>query len=174
MDKLNVNDKPVNRQKFKLVTKPNASYEEYGWTEEFYNYMLYIEDFEPDHEWMNDPEILNNLGIIYNDGIGVGRNMQKAIMYYQKAIALDYDLARSNMADIYRKGVGGVPKNLEKAFKLYQDCHIPYAYYRVGEAYEFGWGVEQNIAEAKINYIVAYREGHHLALKKLKTFDFLK
>ena len=41
----------VNRCKFVLVTNPNASFEDYGWTEEFVEDMLYIEANEPDHEW---------------------------------------------------------------------------------------------------------------------------
>lgn len=167
-------NKPVNRVKFILTTNPNATFEDYGWTEEFVEEMLYVAEYEPDHEWMNDSEILNNLGIIFSDAVGVERDMQKAIMYYEKAIELDDDLARSNLADIYRKGTGGVAKNLEKAFELYKTCYLPYAYYRVGEAYENGWGVEQNLDKAKENYRVAYEEGHGLARKKLKTFNFLK
>lgn len=40
----------VNRQEFKLVTDPNASFEEYGWTEEFVEEMLDVAENEPDHE----------------------------------------------------------------------------------------------------------------------------
>ena len=47
------------------------------------------------------------------------------------------------------------------------------AFYRVGEFYENGWGVEKNLELAKEYYRVAYRENHHLAIKKLSEFDFL-
>lgn len=92
----------------------------------------------------------------------------------ERAIALDNDLARSNIADIYRKGTGGVEKDLVKAFDLYKVCKLPYAYYRVGEAYEHGWGVEQNEDAAKYNYLVAYKAGHPLARKKLREWNFLR
>lgn len=163
----------VNNQKFKLVTDPNASFEDYGWTAEFVEDMLDIAENDPDHEWMSDHEFLNNLGIIYNDGIGVERDMQKAVLYFERAVALDDDLARSNLADIYRKGIGGVPIDHKKAFDLYKACRLPYAFYRVGEYYETGRAGIVDIEEAKKNYRVAYRAGHGLARKKLQAFDFL-
>ena len=163
----------INNQKFKLVTNPNASFEDYDWTEEFVEDMLYVAEYEPDHEWMSDPEILNNLGIIYNDGVGVEHDMQKAIMYFERAIALDDDLARSNLADIYRKGIGDIPVDHKKAFDLYKACRLPYAYYRVGEYYESGRAGIVDIEQAKKNYCVAYKAGHGLARRKLQTFDYL-
>lgn len=164
---------PVNNQYFVLVTNPNASFEDYGWTEEYVEELLELEEYEPDGEDMNDPGILNDLGIIYSDAVGVERNMAKAVTYFKKAATLDNDLARSNLADIYRKGSYGVPVNHTRAFELYQACKLPYAYYRVGEYYETGLAGVQDIELAKRNYRIAYKEGHGLAHKKLKTFDFL-
>lgn len=164
----------VDRQEFKLVTDPNASFKEYGWTEEFVKDMLYIAENEPDHEWMSDHEILNNLGIVYSDGVGVERNIEKSIMYFERAVELDDELARSNLADIYRKGwLYGISVDHQKAFELYKDCHLPYAYYRVGEYYENGRAGVVDIEQAKKYYRVAYEAGHGLARKKLQTFDFL-
>ncbi|MCQ2258260.1 MAG: sel1 repeat family protein [Bacteroidaceae bacterium] len=171
--KVNGEDVPVNRQEFRLVTNPDVSFEDYGWTKEFVEDMLCVAENEPEHEWMSDHEILNNLGIVYSEAVGVEQDMEKAIMYFEKAIALDDDLARSNLADIYRKGVGGVPKNAERAFELYKSCKLPYAYFRVGEAYEYGRGVEQNLEEAKRNYRIAYEAGHGLARRKLQTLPFV-
>lgn len=164
----------VNRRKFVLVTNPNAKIDDYGWTEDFVEEMLRIEAKEPNHEWMSDPEILNNLGIIFCDGVGAEVDMQRAIKYYSKAADLGDDLAKSNLADIYRKGTNGVPRDYTKAYELYKSCHIPYAYYRVGEALEFGRGVEKNVEKAKQYYRVAYREGHPLARRKLQTLNFLE
>ena len=164
----------VNRCKFLLTTNPNASFEDYGWTEEFVEDMLYIEANEPDHEWMSDPEILNNLGIVYCNGVGTDINMERAIMYYAKAAELGDDLAKSNLADIYRKGTNGVAKDFKKAYELYLSCRIPYAFYRVGEALELGRGVKQDIEKAKQYYRVAYREGHPQARRKLQTLNFLE
>ncbi|MBR4755908.1 MAG: SEL1-like repeat protein, partial [Bacteroidales bacterium] len=72
-----------------------------------------------------------------------------------------------------RKGTLGYPKDLKRAFELYRSCRLPYAYYRVGEFYEYGWGVEKDLEKAKENYRIAYRADHVLARRKLSEFDFL-
>lgn len=162
----------VNYQQFNLVVDPDNPFEDYGWSEEDIEDMLWIEENELEL-WQEDSDLFNNLGILYSDAVGVKRDMEKAIKYYERAIELDDDLARSNLGDIYRKGVGGVEKNPVKAFELYKACKLPYAYYRVGEAYENGWGVEKDEDAAKYNYLVAYKSEHPLARKKLKTFNFL-
>lgn len=164
----------VNKEKFILVTDPNASYEDYGWTKEYVENLLYIERFEPNNECMKDPGVLNDLGVMFSDGIGTKVDMKRAIKYYSLAAALGNDLAKSNLADIYRKGTNGVTINYKQAFEIYLSCHLPYAFYRIGEAYELGRGTEQNIQKAKQYYRIAYDNGHPLAKKKLQSFNFLK
>lgn len=164
----------VNRRKFVLVTNTDAKIEDYGWTEDYVEDLLNIEANEPDNECMGDAETLNNLGIIFSDGVGAEVDMQRAIKYLSKAAELGDDLAKSNLADIYRKGTNGVPRDYVKAYELYKSCRIPYAFYRVGEALEFGRGVEKDLELAKQYYRVAYREGHPLARRKLQTLNFLE
>lgn len=164
----------VNRCKFVLVTNTDAKIEDYGWTEDYVENLLYIEANEPDNECMSDADTLNSLGIIYCDGVGAEVDMQRAIKYYSKAAELGNDLAKSNLADIYRKGTNGVPRDYVKAYELYKSCRIPYAFYRVGEALELGRGVEKDLEQAKQYYRVAYREGHPLARRKLQTLNFLE
>ena len=65
-------------------------------------------------------------------------------------------MAKSDLADILRKGTQGYPKDIKRAFGLYKSYGIPYAFYRVGEVYENGWGVEKNLDMAKKYYKVAY------------------
>ena len=164
----------VNRRKFVLVTNTDAKIEDYGWTEDYVEDLLNIEANEPDNEYMSDAETLNNLGIIFSDGVGAEVDMQRAIKYFSKAAELGDDLAKSNLADIYRKGTNGVPRDYVKAYELYKSCRIPCAFYRVGEALEFGRGVEKDLELAKQYYRVAYREGHPLARRKLQTLNFLE
>lgn len=170
MEKFDTN---VNKQKFILVTNPNASFEDYGWTKEYVEHLLYIECFEPNNECMADAEVLNDLGIIFSDGVGIETDMERAIKYFSSAVALGNDLAKSNLADIYRKGVNGVEKDPKRAFELYLSCRLPYAFYRVGEAYELGRGVEKDLKKAKHYYRIAYDNEHPLAKRKLQTFNFL-
>lgn len=170
MEKLDAN---VNKQKFILVTNPNASFEDYGWTKEYVENLLYIERFEPNNTCMTDAEVLNDLGIIFSEGIGIDFDMKRAIKYFSLAATLGNDLAKSNLADIFRKGINGVAKDPKRAFELYLNCRLPYAFYRVGEAYELGRGVEKNLKKAKQYYHIAYDNGHPLAKRKLQTFNFL-
>lgn len=171
MEELDTN---VNKQKFVLVTNSDASLEDYGWTKEYVEDLLYIERFEPDNECMTDPGTLNNLGIMFSDGIGTKVDMERAIKYYSLAVNFGDDLAKSNLADIYRKGTNGVEKDQKRAFELYLSCRLPYAFYRVGEAYELGRGVEKDLKKAKQYYRIAYENEHPLAKRKLQTFYFLK
>ena len=159
----------VNKEKFILVNHPNTSAEEYGWTHEYVKELIEID--EDDIPELDDCD-LNNLGIIYSEGVDVAVNMELAIKCFTLAIEEDNDLARSNLADICRKGNNGVPVDLKKAFEIYSECHLPYAFYRVGEAYQYGRGVEQDLEKAKYNYRIAYKHGHPLARKKLASFNF--
>ena len=122
---------------------------------------------------MRDPEILNNLGIVFTEGVCVDIDMERGIKYFEKAIMMDDDLARINLADIYREGRNGVEQDYRKAYKLYRQCGLPYAHYRVGEAFEKGLGVDVELPQAKKFYRLAYEEGYPLAVEKLKEFDFM-
>lgn len=121
-----------------------------------------------------DDDMMNNIGTFFEDGVCVKPDIEKAVFWYEQAIENGNDLARSNLADILRKGSQGYPKDLKRSFELYKACGIPYAHYRVGEFYEHGWGVKQDLEAAKAYYRQAYKEGHGLAVKKLKEWNFLE
>jgi len=128
----------------------------------------------PENKELQDDDIQNDIGCFFNDGVCVEKNVNLAKLWFAKSAAQGNDLARSNLADIYRKGTGGTEIDLEKAFELYKQCGLPYAHYRCGEFYEKGWGVEKNLEEAKRYYSLAYEEGHQLAKKKIKEWNFLE
>ncbi len=158
----------VNDLKFVQNKYQHGNLADYGWDEEFLDNMLYVAEEEPKHEWMRDPEILNNLGIVFTDGVGVDIDMERGIKYFEKAIAMDDDLARVNLADIYREGKNGIEQDYRRAYKLYKQSGIPVAHYRVGEAFELGHGVDVDMAQAKRYYKLAYEEGIEEALEKIK------
>ena len=149
------------------------NYEDSGFDKEYVEYLLDMLKNHPDDPNLQDPDVQNNIGSIFENGIMIEKDIHKAVFWYERAAAQGDDLAKSNLADILRKGSQGYPKDLKRAFELYKSCGLPYAHYRVGEFYEHGWGVEQNIAEAKRYYRLAYKERHALAIKKLENFDFL-
>lgn len=167
-------DIPKNYQDFRLVQTPHATPEDYGYTEEGIMDILDMLKNDPNNDELEDDELQNDLGCIFNDGVCVEKNVEFAKYWFAKSADQGNDLARSNLADIYRKGTGGSEVDLEKAFELYKACGLPYAHYRCGEFYEKGWGVEKNLTEAKRYYSLAYEEGHLLAKKKLKEWNFLE
>jgi len=163
---------PVNYQHF--ILSYSSDPESHGYDKEEVEHILecirdgHLEDLDMDDVLMND------IGTFFEDGVCVKPDINIAVYWYRLAIENGNDLARSNLADILRKGSQGYPKDLEQAFQLYKECGLPYAHYRVGEFYEHGWGVKQDLEAAKAYYRQAYEEGHGLARKKLKEFDFLK
>ena len=166
---------PVNYRYFVLTYSSNP--EDHGWKREDVEYVLNCiknDELDPSEFSCDESDLYNSIGTFFDDGVCVAPNMEVAIYWYERAIELDNDLARSNLADILRKGSKGYPKDLKRAFELYKACGLPYAHYRCGEFYENGWGVEKDLWKAKTYYMLAYNEGHSLAKKKRKEWDFMK
>ena len=163
---------PVNYQHFILDYSSNP--ENNGWEREDVIYILECVK-NGNLEALNmDSYLMNNIGTFFEDGICVKPNINAAVFWYEQAVENGNDLARSNLADILRKGTQGYPKDLNRAFQLYKECGLPYAHYRVGEFYEHGWGVSKDLEAAKAYYRQAYQERHALAEKKLKEWNFLE
>lgn len=111
-------------------------------------------------------EWFNSLGAMYEDGIGVEQNLAEANYWYEQALDHGNDyLAACNLGDNLRKG-RGIEKNLERAFEVYSLSRHPYALYRIGEAYEHGWGTHQDVHLAHYYYLSSALAGHHLACKR--------
>ena len=163
---------PRNNQHFILCYSDEA--EDWGWTKEYVEYVLELINNYPDSEELKDANLQNDIGCMFDNGLFGQKNVVEAVKWFEKAAAQGNDLAKSNLADILRKGTNGYPVNLKRAFEIYKSCGLPYAHYRVGEFYEKGWGTEVNKAEAKRYYRLAYQEGHHLAMKKLAEFNFME
>lgn len=166
---------PVNYRKFILTYSSNP--EDHGWAREDVEYILNCiknDELDPSEFSCDESDLYNSIGTFFDDGVCVEPNMEVAVYWYERAIALNNDLARSNLADIFRKGSRGYTKDLKRAFELYKACGLPYAHYRCGEFYENGWGVEKDLGKAKTYYMLAYNEGHALAKKKRKEWDFMK
>ena len=163
---------PINYQHFILDYSNNP--ENKGWKrDDVINILKCIQEGRLEDLNM-DANLMNSIGTFFEDGVCVQPNIEQAVFWYEQAIEYGNDFARSNLADILRKGTQGYPKDLRRAFELYKDCGLPYAHYRVGEFYEHGWGVRQDLDAAKAYYRQAYQEGHGLAAKKLKEWNFLE
>ena len=163
---------PVNYQHFILDYSSNP--ENKGWDKDEVVHILECVREGRLEELNMDANLMNDIGTFFEDGVCVKPDINAAVFWYEQAIEFGNDLARCNLADILRKGSQGYPKDLRHAFELYKECGLPYAHYRVGEFYEHGWGVRQDLDAAKAYYRKAYQEGHGLANKKLREWNFLK
>ena len=163
---------PLNYQHFILDYSSNP--ENKGWDKEDVLHILECVKEGRLEELEMDDNLMNDIGTFFEDGVCVKPDIEMAVYWYEQAIENGNDLARSNLADVLRKGTQGYPKDLKRAFELYQACGLPYAHYRVGEFLEHGWGVSKDLEAAKAYYRQAYIEGHALDNKKLKEWNFLE
>lgn len=150
--------------------------EKYGWKREDVEYVLDCiknDTLDLSEFSCSEDDLYNTIGTFFENGVCVKNDINAAVYWYERAITMGNDLARSNLADILRKGSQGYPMDMKRAFELYEACGLPYAHYRCGEFYEHGWGIEKNLEKAKTYYTLAYNEGHGLARKKLNEWNFL-
>lgn len=127
-NKANIEMVSVNRRKF--ILSNSVIPEDHGYTYQQVREMLDIVENCEDHEAFYDPDFTNDVGTFFEDGVGVEKDIDQAVYWYERAVELDSDLARSNLADILRKGTQGYPKNLKRAFELYKGlrsslCFLP-------------------------------------------------
>ena len=114
--------------------------------------------------------VLNDIGTIHQEGIGIQKDGEAAIYWFTKAFeAGDSLYAPTNLGDLYRKGCGSVRPQLTKAFRAYSLSTDPYAHYRLGQAYEEGWCGTIDTDFSLKWYQLSAKEGHHLAIKKLQN-----
>ena len=59
------------------------------------------------------------MGICYENGHGVARDLSKAVEYYKKASELGNSVAMCNLGYCYEKGIG-VEQDISQAIEFYQ------------------------------------------------------
>lgn len=94
------------------------------------------------------------LGFLYQKGLGVEQNYQKAVEYYKKACNKNNARACASLGFAYNAG-SGVRQNYFEAFKYFKKaCDFKYALAcaSVGHSYASGAGVRQDIYMAKEYY----------------------
>ena len=110
-----------------------------------------------------------NLGVMYEEGRGIERNLAEAARLYMLAAKQGVPLSQYNLGAMYEEG-RGVQCNLRKAAWLYTRAAKQGdrdAQYYLGVMYEEGRGVERNLAEAARLYTLAVEQGNRNAQFKL-------
>jgi len=92
-----------------------------------------------------------NLGVLYQDGIGVAQDHERAFALYFKAAKTGHARARNNLGLLYVRG-HGVDQHYEKATVLFQaaaDQGLPTAMRNLSVMYANGLGIAQSDALAE-------------------------
>jgi TPR repeat protein len=103
------------------------------------------------------------VGIMYADGSGTGKDKRKAVIWYEKSAAQSHTGAQFNLGECYFVGEG-VLQDYAEAAKWYQksaDAGESLAQYKLGSLYFNGQGVPKNHVQALKLYRKAAIIGHH-------------
>jgi len=107
-----------------------------------------------------------NLGVIYNQGLGVEQDFKQAAIWYEKAAKKKNSKAQLNLGILYDLGKG-VNKDIVKASELYKLAAkqgVRDAQYNLGIIYyNGGEGVEKNLLESFAWLALAKEQGSELA-----------
>lgn len=93
-----------------------------------------------------DVQAQNTLGIVFQEGNGIEKDLQKAVYWYAKAVEGGSPNAMVNLGAMYLQGKG-VDQNFETAINLYKraaDLNNQAALYNLARLYLAGAGVEKN------------------------------
>lgn len=104
----------------------------------------------------------NNLGYLYEHGLGVARSDADALAWYARAAESGLPVAQYNLATMYLGGRGVAPdaKAALKWFSAAAASGHAGAEYMTGECYRSGSGVPRDGALALSWYLKAARQGH--------------
>ena len=103
-----------------------------------------------------------NLGLRYQNGIGVNKDMTEAVKWYRKAADQGYADAQNDLGVCYSKG-WGVNKDMTEAVKWYRKAANQGqvdAQFTLGFYYENGRGVSKDMTEAVKWYRKAAEQGN--------------
>ena len=112
-----------------------------------------------------DIDAMYAIGIMYDNGLGVGRDMVEAATWYRSAAADGHSGAQFNLGMAYLHG-HGVPRNLAQSVYWWRQAanqgHAD-AQFNLGVAYTHGSGVRRNLAKAVRWWRLAATQGDQIA-----------
>ena len=109
-----------------------------------------------------NPSAMNNLGMLYKDGLGVRQDEQQALTWFKQATQRKEPRALVNLAYMYENGLG-VDRDPQRAQALTRqaaELGSPQGQYYVGRRYQLGNGVEQSMTQALEWYQRAAAQGY--------------
>ena len=116
-----------------------------------------------------DPGADNLLGMMYELGKGVPKDLAKSVAYYRQGAEQGDQYAQYNLAVSYDAGTG-VPQNYREAVKWFRraaDQGVSSAQYDLGVMFEQGRGTHKSFQKAARWYQKAAQQGHVQAQNNL-------
>ena len=124
------------------------------------NYAAAIKGFQELAE-QDNANAMNNLGLMYANGLGVDVDLAAARAWYEQAAGHGSLSAVNNLGAMYETGQG-VPQNYEEAANKYAIAAkygLSDAQYNLGALYESGKGVPNDPLQAYLWYSLAAAQG---------------
>ena len=119
-----------------------------------------------------NPDVLNHIAHMYDNGLGVEKNLQTSARWYEKAAEMGFRVAQFNLGLCYEKGEG-VQKNLSEAIKWFRKAAeqgYAKAEARMGYYTVTGIGTKQDFAKALKWYRLAADHGSINAYSQIGLF----
>ncbi len=104
----------------------------------------------------------NNLGYLYENGLGIAQDYTQALQWYSRAAEGGLPDAQYNLATLYHYG-RGVAQNHKAAFEWFSEsagAGFADAQYMMGESLRVGWGTEKDGVSALSWYLKAAKKAH--------------
>jgi hypothetical protein len=140
----------------------------------------------------DDEKAQYNVGLMYAQGLGVQKDMSKAVKWYEKSATQGNAFAQYNLAQYYHYQGSTDTHAYAKAKYWYEKCvknEVKESYNNLGALYLEGLGVPKDEvkafelfkqgadkldASASINVALLYAWGKHVSHDKMKAYDYLK
>ncbi|WP_151819469.1 TetR family transcriptional regulator [Acinetobacter seifertii] len=117
-----------------------------------------------------------NLGLMYQNGEGADKNVDKAFFWYKSAAAQNDFMAFYYLGTFYEEGIS-VKKDEKLAFDYYRKAALleyGLGQYELARCYEYGIGTDKNMSKAIEWYGKAAQRGSDEAIEKLKELESKK
>lgn len=107
-------------------------------------------------------EAANNIGHMYEEGLGVAQNYAEAMDWYRKAALQELAQAQHNVGLLYYNGYGVAanPREGVRWFRLAANQQLAESEYMLGVAYQSGEGVDLDYTEARRWFLLSARQGY--------------
>ncbi|WP_169303101.1 tetratricopeptide repeat protein [Thalassotalea mangrovi] len=156
-----------------LISPAYAGYEE---AVDYMNrgeFELAIEELKP-LVMLGFPPALYQQGVLYENGFGVNRDLERAFKLYERAAGRSVPEAQFALAQMYADGKG-VDKDARKAFiytKRAAEKDLPAAQFNLGVMFQHGSGTTQSYHNAAMWYEQAAKRNYALAQFNLALLYF--